>query len=249
MLKNKIKAIIIDDEVRSITTLQWELEAFSDSVEIIGTCTDPLQAKQLIIDMRPDVIFLDIEMPHLNGIDLVRSFDSIPCKVIFTTAYDKFAVQAFEISAIDYLLKPINGDDLKRAIDKLISSDDGRFLEQKFTALFNNITAATGHKKIVIPVQEGLEFVNTGDILRCEANASYCRIHLTSGKSIFISKSLKEVEAMISDTSFVRVHQSHLINLRYITKYHKGKGGSITMHDGTIVPVSRAKKDDFLGSL
>jgi len=249
-MKDKLKAIIIDDEQRSITTMQWELEAFEDQIETIATCTNPLEAKALILDKKPDVIFLDIEMPHLNGIDLVKSFDKIPCKVIFTTAYDKFAVKAFEISAVDYLLKPINGEDLKRAIDKLISTDDNRYLEQQFTTLFENLTAAnTGFKKIVIPVQEGLEFVNLEDILRCEAQGNYCRIHLTNGRSIFISKSLKEVETMISDTSFCRVHQSHLINLRYISKYQKGKGGSITMSDQSIVPVSRSKRDNFLGQL
>jgi len=249
-MRNKLKAIIIDDEPRSITTMQWELSSFEDQVEIIATCNDPLLAKGLILKEKPDVVFLDIEMPHLNGIDLVKSFDKIPCSIIFTTAYDKFAIQAFEISALDYLLKPINGEDLKRAIDKLISSDENRFLEQQFTVLFENITAAkTGFRKIVIPVQEGFEFVNLEDILRCEASANYCNIHLVSGRSILISKSLKDVEKLISDTSFCRVHQSHLINLRFISKYQKGKGGSITLNDGSIIPVSRSKKDDFLDQL
>lgn len=249
-MRNKLKAIIIDDEPRSITAMQWELSAFENQIETIATCTDPLLAKALILKEQPDVIFLDIEMPHLNGIDLVKSFDKIPFNVIFTTAYDKFAIQAFEISAIDYLLKPINGDDLKRAIDKLIVNDESRFMEQQFTALFENITSAkSGFKKIVIPVQEGFEFINLEDILRCEASANYCKIHLLNGRMILISKSLKEVEKMISDTSFCRVHQSHLINLRYINKYQKGKGGSITMEDGTVVPVSKSKKDDFLDQL
>lgn len=249
-MKNKLRAIIIDDEPRSITTMQWELSSFEDQVETIATCTEPLKAKDLILKHKPDVIFLDIEMPHLNGIDLVKSFDKVPCSVIFTTAYDKFAIQAFEISAIDYLLKPINGEDLNRAINKLINKDDSRYLEQQFTALFENITAAkTGFKKIVIPVQEGFEFVNLEDILRCEANANYTKIFLVSGRMIFISKSLKEVEGMISDTSFCRVHQSHLVNLRYISKYQKGKGGSITLSDGSLIPVSRSRRDDFLGQL
>lgn len=249
-MKNKLRAILIDDEPRSISTMKWELSSFEDQIETIAVCTEPLKAKELILELKPDVIFLDIEMPHLNGIDLVKSFDKIPCSVIFTTAYDKFAVQAFEISAIDYLLKPINGEDLKRAIDKLKNTDENRFLEKQFTALFENITAAkTGFKKIVIPVQDGLEFVNLEDILRCEADANYTKIFLGEDRMIYISKSLKEVEAMISDSSFCRVHQSHFVNLRYISKYQKGKGGSITMNDGSIIPVSRARRDDFLGQL
>lgn len=249
-MKNKIRAILIDDEPRSITAMKWELASFEDQIETIAICTEPLKAKDLILELKPDVIFLDIEMPHLNGIDLVKSFDKIPCSVIFTTAYDKFAVQAFEISAIDYLLKPINREDLKRAIDKLKNTDENRFLEEQFTALFENITAAqTGFKKIVIPVQEGFEFVNLEDILRCEANANYTKIFLAEDRMILISKSLKEVEGMIADTSFCRVHQSHLVNLRYISKYQKGKGGSITMNDGSLIPVSRARREDFLGQL
>ncbi len=244
----KLKAIIIDDEERSITSLKWELDAFKDRVEIIATCTDSTRAKALIMKMNPDVIFLDIEMPVLNGIDLIRSFDKIPYGVIFTTAYDQFAVSAFEINAIDYLLKPVDKDDIDRALKKLEHTYDNQQLENQFKALFKNLNT-TAFKKVVLPVLEGFQFVNVEDIIRCEADGNYTKIHLLEGSYILISKPLKEIESLIDDQSFCRVHHSHLVNLRYISKYRKGKAGSLTMDDQTIVPVSRGKKDNFLDLL
>ncbi|MDF1699222.1 MAG: LytTR family DNA-binding domain-containing protein [Saprospiraceae bacterium] len=244
----KLRAIIIDDEERSITSLKWELDAFKERVEVIATCTDSTRAKALILKLDPDVVFLDIEMPLLNGIDLIRSFDKVPCSVIFTTAYDQFAVSAFEISAVDYLLKPVDKDDLNRALLKLEQIFDNQQLENKFNTLFENINT-TSFKKVVLPVLEGFQFVNVEDIIRCEASGNYTHIHLLKGETLLISKPLKEIELLIADPSFCRVHQSHVVNLRYISKYRKGKGGSLTLDDDTVIPVSRGKRDDFLDLL
>jgi two-component system LytT family response regulator len=239
-----LKAIIIDDEKASIDSLTWELELFADKIEIIGSSTSPQEAISMVESLQPDVIFLDVNMPKLNGFQFLKHFPNFTFEVIFTTAYDEYAIKAFEINAIDYLLKPVDSDDLTRAISRLEKTKNP--LNEKLELLLATISSFDkGNKKIAIPISEGYEFLNIGDIIRCESDSNYTRIILKEDKPLLVSKTLKNIEEQIDSTQFIRIHNSHLINVAFIKKYKKGKGGSITMINGDVVPVSRAKKNEF----
>ena len=242
----KIKAIIIDDEERSITSLLWELENFKN-VKIIGKTTNPVEGIKLITKLKPDLIFLDIEMPVLNGFDLIKQFDTIDFEVIFTTAYDKFAVQAFEVSAIDYLLKPIDENDLARALQKVKLKSDNSEFQKKMEFLFKNIkTDDPCFDHIVIPTLEGLEFIESKEIIRCESDSNYTSIFMVSKEKYFVSKTLKDIEKLLDSRKFYRVHNSHLVNIAFIKKYLKGKDGTLVLKNGDLIPVSRTKKGNLL---
>ena len=243
---DSIKAIIIDDEPRSITSLVWELENF-ENVEIIDKTTDPIKGKKLIETLKPDLVFLDIEMPILNGFDLIKQIDNIDFDVIFTTAYDKFAVKAFEVSAIDYLLKPIDENDLKRALQKIKTRTDFSEFQKKMEFLFKNIKANDPcFDHIVIPTIEGLEFLEAKEIVRCESDSNYTSIYMNSNEKYFVSKTLKDIENLLDSRRFYRVHNSHLVNISFIKKYLKGKDGTLVLKNGDMIPVSRTKKGNLL---
>ena len=245
-----LKAFILDDEIRSITSLRWELKNFEHVIQIVGESNQPKEAIDLIKAAKPDALFLDIEMPELNGFEVLNSFTEIDFAVIFTTAYDEFAVKAFEISAIDYLLKPVGKDELQRAIEKLQSQFQSRFFEKRLKVLFETYYQENvPHRKVVIPTMDGLEFVELSSIIRCESDGSYTSIFIQNRGRLLIAKSIKEVERILDNNSFFRIHNSHIVNLNYIQKYRKGKSGSIELTDGTIIPVSRNKKTDFLGKI
>lgn len=243
---DQIKAIIIDDEMRSITSLIWELENFKH-VEIIAKTTDPVEGKKLITTLKPDLVFLDIEMPILNGFDLIKQIDNVDFDVIFTTAYDKFAVKAFEVSAIDYLLKPVDENDLERALQKVKTRNDNNEFQKKMEFLFKNIkTDDPCFDHIVIPTLEGLEFIEAKEIIRCESDSNYTSIFMKSEEKYFVSKTLKDIENLLDSRRFYRVHHSHLVNIAFIKKYLKGKDGTLVLKNGDIIPVSRTKKGNLL---
>jgi two-component system LytT family response regulator len=243
-----VKAIIIDDEKASIDSLTWELDLFKDKIEIIASSTSSIEAIALVKKLQPDVVFLDINMPQLNGFQFLSQFSKIEFEVIFTTAYDEYAIKAFEINAIDYLLKPVDNEDLTRAINRLETIKNP--LNKKIELLLNTINGFDKkNKKIVLPSSEGFEFLNIKDIIRCESDSNYTKIILLKDKPMLVSKTLKVIENLIDSTQFVRIHNSHLINVEFIKKYKKGKGGSITMINGDLVPVSRTKKDDLFDGI
>ena len=243
-----IKAIIIDDERASIDSLTWELELFKEKIEIIACSTSSVDAIEIVNRLKPDVVFLDINMPQLNGFQFLGQFSKIEFEVIFTTAYDEYAIKAFEINAIDYLLKPVDNEDLTRAINRLETNKTP--LNEKIELLLTTISSYDKkNKKIVLPSSDGFEFLNIKDIIRCESDSNYTRIILMDEKPMLVSKTLKLIEKLIDSSQFVRIHNSHLINVEYIKKYKKGKGGSITMINGDLVPVSRTKKDDLFDGI
>lgn len=245
---NKKKAIIIDDEQGSINSLIWELENFENIVEVVGTTTKAKEGIQLIQKTKPDIVFLDIEMPGMNGFELLKHVDQSQFKVIFTTAYDQFALQAFEVNAYDYLLKPVVEEELERALKKVSDSDHrDETLEE-----IRTIMAKMEHHKtrnIAIPTMEGLEFIDANDIVRCVSDSNYTHIHLANAKPILIAKTLKEVELILEDKQFYRIHNSHIINLNYLKKYLKGKDGAVVLKDGTTIPISRSRKSGFLNEI
>lgn len=243
---NKLKAIIIDDEDHCRSSLTKQLEWSCPNVEVVGQADSAVRGKDLILGIKPDIIFLDIEMPGGTGFDLIRSIPGFMYKVIFTTAYDEYALEAFKVNAVAYLLKPIDGDELEKAVAKIStekSEDIGGKLEKLMNYLRSNEQSV---RKIALPIADGVEFVHIDDIIRCESEGNYCYVYLNDGSKMFLSKTLKQISELINSQKFIRVHNSHYVNMDYVKRYLRGKGGQIIMDDGSMIPVSRTKKDEFL---
>ncbi|MFZ1702939.1 MAG: LytTR family DNA-binding domain-containing protein [Saprospiraceae bacterium] len=240
-----IRAILVDDERNALEVLKMQLQKYCPEVEIISICHGGEMGIQDIRKFQPDLVFLDIEMPMVNGFDVLNETKDMDYKVIFTTAYDQFAIKAFKYSAVDYLLKPIDIEELKTAVSK-ISFTETKSLNEMITKIhqyLGNIETQTD--KIGLPFQGGYEMVKTKDIIRCESDSNYTSIFLIDNRKVLLSKTLKEVEESIRHKDFIRVHHSHLININHVSKFYKHEGGYIIMSDGTQVNISRAKKDEF----
>ena len=239
-----MKCIIIDDEKHCIKTLAGQLEKNFPDVKVMATCDDSQKAYDLILHHRPDFIFLDIEKPYLNGFDLLAKFEQLFFEVIFTTAYDSYAIKAIKYSALDYLLKPISREDLEAAIRKIKSKQNSisKTQVQMATAMHNKTLPDT----IALPTNEGLTFTAISDIAYCTADGSYSRMFMTDKTDILLSKSLGDVEDLLSDYHFFRIHHSTLINLRQVKQYIRGEGGEVVMSNGNCLQVARTRKTDFL---
>lgn len=243
-----IKAIIIDDEEHCINRLQKLLiENFTGVINIAGSFLTYNDGLAAIKTLQPELVFIDIHIQDKTGFDLLKQVGNIHFNIIFTTAYDKYAVQAFKFSAIDYLLKPVDADDLKQAIKKLEEKISAVQVAQKFDALFHNLKSLqTASKKICVPHANGITFIDVSDIIRCESEVNYTTLFLKNKQKITAAKTLKEFEEMLADYNFFRVHNSHLINLSCIKNYNRGKGGFVTMADNSQVEVSTRRKEEFL---
>lgn len=246
-MMSKLKAILIDDEIACTETLDIELRAYCPEVEVISKCNSAQEGLKAIQQLNPDLVFLDIEMPWMNGFELLEELDDIPFHVIFVTAYDQFAIKAFKYSAVDYLLKPIDKQELIESVRRVKSSRE-RYLSSKHLKILLSNMQNDNHllPNIALPTMEGLDFVAVKDILYCESDNNYTRVHRKEGKVLLLSKSLKEIEKLLKERTFFRVHQSYLVNLTHITRYIKGSGGFVVLSNGDQVPVSRAKKEELL---
>lgn len=245
-----IKAIIVDDEKRCVDMLRLDLGKYCPEVEILVGFTSPKEALLEIKKTKPDLLFLDVEMPWMNGFELLELLGEPSFEVIFTTAYDQFAVKAFQFSAIDYLLKPINPEDLKKAVEKVHQKMDLPLTQSRVQVLMKNLKGSPARMaRIVLPVSDGYEFVCTGDILYCNADGNYTKVFFSDRKPLLISRQLKDMEQLLGDQGFFRVHQSHLVNLSHISNYTRGDGGYVTMDDGASLNVARAKKEAFLETI
>jgi len=241
-----IKAVIVDDESKARNALKNLLVQHCPEIEVIGEgdCVKAGVAK--INELSPDVVFLDVQMPDGTGFDLLEQFSEINFKIIFASAFDKFAIQAFKFSALDYMLKPVEPEKLKEACAKL--NEDDRFAEinKKLEVLMSN---KNSFEKIALPTLDGIIFVKIKEILRCESDNNYTNIFLFDGKKIIVSKTLKEYDEMLTPFNFFRIHKSHLINLAFLSRYRKGEGGYVEMEDGAELEVSRRRKEEFLNAL
>ncbi len=245
-----MKAYILDDEENSIHLIEWQLKHFCQEVQIIGTNTDPIKAIEEIKQLEPDFIFLDIQMPHKNGFEVLEELDKKVPIVIFTTAYDQYAIKAIKFSALDYLLKPIDSKDLILAVSKIKTQLQEGNEPEKIVKLLENITSQNKLlNKIAVPTSEGLKFLTITDIIRCESDNNYTTLYLLGNKKILASRTLKEFDELLESHSFARIHQSHLINLQHIDEYLKADGGSLKMVDGSSLPISRNRKEDFIQRL
>jgi two-component system, LytTR family, response regulator len=253
----KLKAVIIDDEANAREALRNMIQLVSTDVEIIGEAKNVDLGIELIHSSKPNLVFLDIQMPGKTGFDLLASFKEINFGVIFTTAYQEFAVKAFRFSAIDYLLKPIDPDELQDAIEKYknqiktIDNQQIKILQEHFENPSNPPIQrkSNDNQRIALPASEGIHFVNLNDIIQCESMGSYTKFHLKSGQKIVVSKILKDYEEILDNYYFYRVHQSNIVNLEHIKRYVKGDGGQVWMSDNAEVEVSRRRKDEFLALL
>ncbi len=242
-----LNAIIIDDEDHARGALKKLLEWNCPEVKILAACDHVDAALEAIKTYQPQLIFLDIEMPEKNGFDLVRECDNISFHIIFTTAYDEFALQAFKVNAIAYLLKPIDEEELKMSVERVKKLEAKSISKEALLESISQINSQeTKLNKIAIPTSEGMEFIRVDQILRCASESNYTHIYLTTGSRVLVSKTLKEIEYLLSKHNFFRVHSSHLVHLDHIEKYLNGRGGQVLMSNGEIIPVSRSKKAELL---
>ncbi|MDZ7604231.1 MAG: LytTR family DNA-binding domain-containing protein [Cyclobacteriaceae bacterium] len=245
-----IKAIIIDDEHFGRQALGKALEQFCPEVEIISVCEGPKQGIGAIIKLKPNLVFLDIQMPEMSGFDVLQQLSPINFEVIFVTSYDQYAIKAIKFSALDYLLKPIDVGDLMQAVKKMegrIQSKPNAFTYQ---SVLHNIQHKAGKiNRIAVPSMEGIDFFSTTDIIYFKADGNYTTIFLTNQRKHVISKNLKEFESLLSSSGFCRTHNSFLIHLYHVQKYIKGEGGYVMLTEGHHVEVSRRRKDAFLNML
>ncbi len=229
--------VIIDDEQDCVDTLTAMLRAkFSDSITIISTTTDSRKAVALINEANPQIVFMDVEMPHINGIQLMHSFPERKFSVIFTTAHEQYALQALRTGAVDYLLKPISMEELTEALEKTA----GKAALQ---------AAAQAPQKLLLPAAHGTMVVNIPDIIRIESDSNYCTFHIAGKPKTVVAKTLKEYEELLSGANFFRVHQSHLVNLNYVEYFHPGTEEYVILTNGEQVEVSRRRKAEFLQRL
>lgn len=245
-----IRTLIIDDEQHCIDRVTNLLEAHKDKVHLMDALQSVEEGVTAIKKFKPDLIFLDVQINDKTGFDLLKQIDTHDFEVIFTTAHDKYAVQAFKFSAIDYLLKPVDADDLQQALEKVSKKVAEKTRNDRLDILLHNLKNTQGTtKKISIPTVNGFVFVLVTDILRCQSEINYTTIFLKDKQKITVAKTLKEFEELLSEYNFFRVHNSHLINLAYIKSYNKGKGGIVTMMDQTDIEVSTRRKDDLMKKL
>lgn len=246
---NKLKAIIVDDEPYCCEILAAMLDADCPGVKVVSICSNGHDALTAIDKFSPDIVFLDVEMPKMNGFEMLEQLQEIKFHLIFTTSYDQYALKAIRFSAIDYLLKPIDREELKRAVEKVKDRfqipvpQQLELLLQKFKQPSNPVN------KIALPTMEGLQMIPIETIVSCESDDNYTNIKLKNGKKLLVTRSLKEIEESLEQHSFIRVHRSYLVNLNEIEKYIKGEGGYLVMSDGASIDVARNKKEVLLRKL
>ncbi len=247
-----LRAVIVDDEKHCIDTLTWELNTFCPEVEILASFGESLLALEALPGLRPDVLFLDIEMPKLNGFQLLNQLDGLRGHIIFTTAYSEYAVQAFHYNAVDYLLKPIDTDRLKQALAKVsvgaaVARPPGalRLLYDTIDELRRDVLPT----RLSLPTADGYELLKIRDIIRCQSDGCYTDLYLKGGRKFTVSRNLKQLERALEAHSFRRVHHSHLVNFKYITRFSRQDGGILEMSDGSEVLVSRSRREALLSLL
>src|SRR4030095_11803017 len=221
-----IKCVLIDDESNSLEMMEWLLKNYCPQVQIVAMCNAAQAGIEAINAHHPDLVFLDIEMPHMNGFDMLEQFEKLFFDVVFCTAYDQFAIRAFKYSALNYLLKPVDPADLQETIRRLEEKKSSPSKEQ-IELLLQNIreTIKPAVHRIALTTGDGMIFVPVDDILYCEAESNYTSVVLKDGKKILVSKVLKDIDETLSGSGFYRIHNSFLINLNHIKKYVRGDGG------------------------
>lgn len=244
-----LKAIIIDDEKFAVEVLEMLLQEYASQIQVIDKAYSQKEGLAAIIKHKPDVVFLDVEMPDGTGFDLLTQIPDENFKVVFTTAHNIHALQAIKFSALDYLLKPVDTDELDETIQKLVTSVQPATQESIHTLQYNTQNISSHDKKILLSTKESMVVVSVDDIIWCEGERNYTSFHTVNQKNLLVSKTLKEYETLLSPFGFARVHQSALVNLKHVQEYIRGTGGEIKMNNGSHIRVSKEKKDSFLSKL
>lgn len=243
-----IKAIIIDDEKLVGDSIELIINEYFKDVQIIGKCTSFEEGIRLITQQKPDLLFLDIEMPFGTGFDLLERFTLIDFEVIFITAYSQYALKAIKYSALDYILKPIDINELRSAIKKVSEKKNQSLENKKFNILFENLKNKMP-TKLAIPCSDGIDYININDIVMISADGRYSTVHVVDKKPYFVTRNLGEFEELLAESQFFRIHNSYLINLDFVIKYSRKDGGIVEMLDSSKLPISRTKKNDFLDKM
>tara|TARA_R110001583_G_scaffold35585_3_gene118223 strand:+ start:10924 stop:11664 length:741 start_codon:yes stop_codon:yes gene_type:complete len=242
-----LQILLVDDEKDALEALEWKINNYIDNVEVT-TCNSPIKAIEIINEKKPDVVFLDIQMPEMDGFTMIEKVEYRDFNLIFTTAHDEFALKAIKVSAIDYLLKPVDKDELLASMEKIKKSKKGDLLENKLQLLLNNL-GENNNDKINISADGKVYLLDKDDVVMLKSDKSYTTIFLKSEQQILVSKTLKEVEKKFQFPEFFRVHNSYLINLNHIKEYLKGLGGELIMTNGLTASISRNRKAELFKKL
>lgn len=251
MSNHFIRAVLIDDEQRGINALQKLLEVHCPDVSIVATCNEADRATDVLRSTQPDLVFLDIAMPEKTGFELLKEFGPVDFETIFVTAHNQFALQAFHFSAIDYLLKPVDSDLLKDAVQRVHSRLEHKTSNRNLETLIFNTqqNRMLPEMKLCIPSLKGFQVINIRDIIYCEAASNYTNFHLSDRSTICASKSIQDYEELLEDAGLLRVHKSFLVNIAHIKEYVRGEGGTVVLTNNFEVEVSRRRKEYFIGKM
>jgi len=238
-----ITAILVDDEIDSRASLSNYIAKYTPQVTLIAECSNIKEAKIAIDQNQPDLVFLDIEMPHGNAFDLLEQWEEIHFEIIFVTAFSQYAIQAFNLSASSYLLKPVDIEELEKAVENVQKSIDQKSQFSRSKILMENMKVLKSQqRKLVLPLLDGFEVVKMQNILYCEADDNFTCFHFTNGIKTMICRNLKFYENALQQYGFYRIHRSHIVNLDFVKQYKKGKGGSVILENGKELMVSNSKK-------
>lgn len=241
-----INCIIIDDEAKNIKLLQQMLETHCKQVNVIATEQKAKNGLQLITELQPQLVFLDIEMPHLNGFDLLKQLEPVNFEVIFVTAYSHYAIEAFEHHATGYITKPVNTEKLVAAVGAASKKIEEKKINKNLFSLIELNSRQSASDKIPLSTTNGLVFVKLSDIMYCESSGNYTNFYLCDDKKILVSRQLGEYEKLLPETNFIRIHDKYIIQLNYIKEYKKGSGGEVILENGKELPVASRRKEEFL---
>ena len=241
-----INCIIIDDEAKNIKLLQNMLDMYCPAVKVLATNTEAKNGLLLIEELQPQLVFLDVEMPHINGFDILKKLEPVNFEIIFVTAYSHYAVEAFEHHATGYITKPIKTEKLIAAVNTAIKRIEEKNINRNLFSLLEQNTKQAAPDKIPLSTSNGLLFVKLADILYCESSGNYTNFYLAADKKIMVSRQLGEYEKLLPETSFTRIHDKYIINLSFIKEYIKGSGGDVVLENGKELPVASRRKEEFL---
>lgn len=245
-MQQKLRAILIDDEVNNLSLLEKMLLQHCSNVEVVATETNALQGIELLRNLKPDLLFLDIQMPHLNGFELLQALEPVDFEVIVVTAYDEFALAAFDHHVLGFLTKPVVREKLIQTVQRASDRIHQKSIAQNIFTLLGKQLQHNDESKIALSTTNGLLFVEESDIIYCESSGNYTHFHMKNGKRIIVSRQLGEYEKLLPEAHFVRIHDKYIIHLHYVNEYIRGRGGEVKINSVISLPVSANRRDNFL---
>lgn len=244
-----IKTILIDDEAAALNVLSKKIEVYCEGIKVVAQCQSSKDGLLAIQAYKPDLVFLDIEMPWMNGFEMLECLgDQIDFNIVFVTAYDQYAIQAFKVKALDYLLKPVEKDDLISCINR-VKSHIEKFDSKSLEELMQEINKNEGAKRMTVNSTEGMEILNLNDIIYCQAASNYTYIYTSNDRKIVVSKTLSEIEKSLNPNFFMRIHKSYNVNMNYVMRYSNIEGSELVLRNESKLPISRRKKNEVLEAI